>query len=56
MGIYHNRGTMNRHWQYLKYVLRHKWYLANRDNMHLHPDTRVWLEKQLEIESSIEAL
>lgn len=25
------------------------WYLKNRHNMHLHPDTRAWVEQQLDI-------
>lgn len=26
------------------------WYVKNRDNIHLHPETRAWVEKQLGVE------
>lgn len=28
------------------------WYLKNRHNMRLHPDTRVWIERELKIHPS----
>ncbi len=31
------------------------WYLANRDKMRLHPDTRRWIESQLLVGADVEA-
>ena len=38
--------------RYLQKVLQHKWFvfLANRDKMRLHPETRQWIEEQLGVQ------